>query len=321
GEEVLGLLDSLRPHEPLRDGPTAAPPYQEGGRRAGDRSRHGDERADHRTVEQSREHRHEEPWDRREQDLQGLDGEQHERAPRAGVANPTLDPLPLEIRREHESQHRDRAQDGDGGQNQTDARTAPPAPRRARGFCSGFLPRGWDHSGELYASARGPGSRNFLRDTGPPRRGFDISPEAVTAASFILCGMNDPFGARSTLKVGGRSYEIHRLDAHARAGLPIERLPYSLKILIENLLRTLDGRVVRAEDVEAVARWNPAAEPDREIAFTPSRVLLQDFTGVPAVVDLAAMRDAMATLGGDPKKINPLQPAELVIDHSVQVDE
>ena len=133
--------------------------------------------------------------------------------------------------------------------------------------------------------------------------------------------MTDPFGARSTLKVGGRSYEIHRLDALARAGLPIERLPYSLKILLENLLRTLDGRVVRAEDVEAVARWNPAAEPDREIAFTPSRVLLQDFTGVPAVVDLAAMRDAMATLGGDPKKINPLQPAELVIDHSVQVDE
>ena len=133
--------------------------------------------------------------------------------------------------------------------------------------------------------------------------------------------MTDPFGARSTLKVGGRSYEIHRLDALARAGLPVERLPYSLKILVENLLRTLDGRIVRPEDVEAIARWNPAAEPDREIAFTPSRVLLQDFTGVPAVVDLAAMRDAMATLGGDPKKINPLQPAELVIDHSVQVDE
>src|SRR5207249_9916269 len=96
---------------------------------------------------------------------------------------------------------------------------------------------------------------------------------------------------------------------------------YSMRILLENLLRTMDGRVVRAEDVEAVARWNPASEPSREIAFTPSRVLLQDFTGVPAVVDLAAMRDAMATLGGDPKKINPLQPAELVIDHSVQVDE
>ncbi len=133
--------------------------------------------------------------------------------------------------------------------------------------------------------------------------------------------MNDPFGARSTLAVGGRSYEIYRLQALARGGLSIERLPYSLKILLENLLRTLDGRTVKADDVEALARWNPRAEPDREIAFTPSRVLLQDFTGVPAVVDLAAMRDAMADLGGDPKRINPLQPAELVIDHSVQVDE
>jgi aconitate hydratase len=133
--------------------------------------------------------------------------------------------------------------------------------------------------------------------------------------------MTDPFGARSTLSVGGRSFRIHRLDALDRAGLPVARLPYSMKILLENLLRRVDGRVVRAEDVEAVARWNPAAEPDREIAFAPARVLLQDFTGVPAVVDLAAMRDAMADLGGDPSKINPLQPAELVIDHSVQVDE
>jgi aconitate hydratase len=133
--------------------------------------------------------------------------------------------------------------------------------------------------------------------------------------------MTDPFGARSTLGVGGRSYSIYRLDALDRAGLPVARLPYSMKILLENLLRRVDGRVVRAEDVEAVARWNPAAEPDREIAFAPARVLLQDFTGVPAVVDLAAMRDAMADLGGDPSKINPLQPAELVIDHSVQVDE
>ncbi|HLQ67010.1 MAG TPA: aconitate hydratase AcnA [Candidatus Limnocylindrales bacterium] len=133
--------------------------------------------------------------------------------------------------------------------------------------------------------------------------------------------MTDPFKARSTLGVGGRTYSIYRLDALDRAGLPVARLPYSMKILLENLLRRVDGRVVRAEDVEAVARWNPAAEPDREIAFAPARVLLQDFTGVPAVVDLAAMRDAMADLGGDPSKINPLQPAELVIDHSVQVDE
>ena len=133
--------------------------------------------------------------------------------------------------------------------------------------------------------------------------------------------MNDPFKARSTLTVDGRPYTIHRLGAVGDAGMPLARLPYSLKILLENLLRHLDGRVVRAEDVEAVARWEPKAEPDREIAFTPARVLLQDFTGVPAVVDLAAMRDAMAALGGDPTKINPLQPAELVIDHSVQVDE
>ncbi len=133
--------------------------------------------------------------------------------------------------------------------------------------------------------------------------------------------MNDRFGARSALDVDGRAYEIFRLDALSKAGLPVDRLPYSMRILLENLLRTLDDRTVRAEDVEAVARWEPTAEPSREIAFTPSRVLLQDFTGVPAVVDLAAMRDAMARLGGDPKRINPLQPAELVIDHSVQVDE
>ena len=133
--------------------------------------------------------------------------------------------------------------------------------------------------------------------------------------------MADPFGARSTLAVDGRSFRIARLAALESAGFPVARLPYSLKILLENLLRRVDGAVVRAEDVEALARWEAAAEPDREIAFAPARVLLQDFTGVPAVVDLAAMRDAMADLGGDPAKINPLQPAELVIDHSVQVDE
>ncbi len=133
--------------------------------------------------------------------------------------------------------------------------------------------------------------------------------------------MNDHFGARANLSVGGTNYEIFRLSALSEAGHPIEQLPYSMKILLENLLRTMDGRVVRAEDVEAVAGWEPSAEPSREIAFTPSRVLLQDFTGVPAVVDLAAMRDAMSELGGEAERINPLQPAELVIDHSVQVDE
>ena len=132
--------------------------------------------------------------------------------------------------------------------------------------------------------------------------------------------MTNTFGARSTLKVGGRTFEIFRLDALARAGIDVHRLPYSLRILLENLLRTEDGVIVTAEDIEALARWSPGSGLAREIAFTPARVLLQDFTGVPAVVDLAAMRDAMADLGGDPSRINPLQPVELVVDHSVQVD-
>src|SRR3954469_13336733 len=130
----------------------------------------------------------------------------------------------------------------------------------------------------------------------------------------------DSFGARSTLSVGGRDLEIYRLDA-LQSKFDVARLPYSLKILLENLLRTEDGVAVRAEDVEALATWAASDEPSREISFTPARVLMQDFTGVPAVVDLAAMRDAMAEQGGDPAKIEPLVPAELVIDHSVQVDE
>ncbi|HLZ44821.1 MAG TPA: aconitate hydratase AcnA [Gemmatimonadales bacterium] len=129
------------------------------------------------------------------------------------------------------------------------------------------------------------------------------------------------FGSRATLKSGARSYEIFRVDALERRGLSIARLPYSLRILLENLLRREDGRVVRAEDVEKLARWEPLKLPDEEIAFMPARVLLQDFTGVPAVVDLAAMRDAIAKMGGDPRRVNPLLPAELVIDHSVIVDE
>jgi len=129
------------------------------------------------------------------------------------------------------------------------------------------------------------------------------------------------FHSRSTLRVGSKDYEIYRLDALDKQGLSTTRLPFSLRILLENLLRTEDGKTVKADEIRALAQWNPKAEPDKEIAFTPSRVLLQDFTGVPAVVDLAAMRDAMKKLGGDPRKINPLQPAELVIDHSVQVDE
>ena len=131
--------------------------------------------------------------------------------------------------------------------------------------------------------------------------------------------MADSFNARSTLDVGGTQYEIFRLDCLADRFDP-GRLPFSLKILLENLLRHEDGGDVTAGDIEALAGWDAGAEPSVEIAFTPSRVLLQDFTGVPAVVDLAAMRDAMRTLGGDPSKINPLSPVELVIDHSVQVD-
>src|SRR5882724_9395467 len=129
------------------------------------------------------------------------------------------------------------------------------------------------------------------------------------------------FGARATLKAAGRSYEIFRLDAVERRGLSIARLPYSLRILLENLLRLEDGRVVRPEDIEKLGRWDPLKVPDEEIAFIPARVLLQDFTGVPAVVDLAAMRDAIVQMGGDPKRVNPQLPAELVIDHSVIVDE
>src|SRR5579884_623199 len=129
------------------------------------------------------------------------------------------------------------------------------------------------------------------------------------------------FGSRSTLRVGNKEYEIYRIDAVDKQGILTKHLPYSLRILLENLLRTEDGRAVKAEDVKNLAAWDGKKTPDREIAFTPSRVLLQDFTGVPAVVDLAAMRDAMEELKGDPSLINPLQPAELVIDHSVQVDE
>ncbi|MBW8773217.1 MAG: aconitate hydratase, partial [Gemmatimonadetes bacterium] len=133
--------------------------------------------------------------------------------------------------------------------------------------------------------------------------------------------MANSFGSRSSLRVGTREFVIYRLDAVAQAGYDIARLPFSLRILLENLLRTEDGRFVKDADIRALASWDPKATPSAEIAFMPARVLLQDFTGVPAVVDLAAMRDAMKNLGGNPTKINPLLPVELVIDHSVQVDE
>ncbi len=132
---------------------------------------------------------------------------------------------------------------------------------------------------------------------------------------------SDSFHAKSTLDVDGRSYTIYGLAALEKAGFSgVSRLPFSLKILLENLVRCEDGRSVTKDDIAALANWKPAGGAAREIAYRPARVLLQDFTGVPCVVDLAAMRDAMAVLGGDPKRINPLQPVELVIDHSVQVD-
>ncbi len=130
----------------------------------------------------------------------------------------------------------------------------------------------------------------------------------------------DSFGAKSTLDVNGKSYEIFRLDAVTGEGLDVASLPFSLKVLLENLLRTEDGADITADDIKAIAGWDADADPSQEIQFTPARVIMQDFTGVPCVVDLATMREAMADLGGDPTKINPLAPAEMVIDHSVIAD-
>jgi aconitate hydratase len=134
-----------------------------------------------------------------------------------------------------------------------------------------------------------------------------------------MCMSQNSFGAKDTLEVGGQSYEIFRLDA-LQQRFDVARLPFSLKVLLENLLRTEGNGSVDAQDIEALAGWDAGAQPSKEIAFSPARVLMQDFTGVPAVVDLAAMRDAIAEMGGDAALINPLAPAELVIDHSVQVD-
>jgi aconitate hydratase len=131
----------------------------------------------------------------------------------------------------------------------------------------------------------------------------------------------DSFGTRKPLKVGSESYDIFRLDLLEKAGFKnVSRLPVSLKVLLENLLRQEDSHHVNKVDIEALAKWDPKAKPEKEIAFMPARVLMQDLTGVPAIVDLAAMREAMNRLGGDPKRINPLAPVDLVIDHSVQVD-
>src|SRR3569623_740182 len=132
----------------------------------------------------------------------------------------------------------------------------------------------------------------------------------------------DSFGSRATITVDGRTYTIFRLDAlNTIAGSTAAKLPVTLKVLLENLLRNEDDAFVKRADIETLAKWDPKAGAERELAFRTSRVLLQDFTGVPAVGDLAAMREASAALGGNPARINPLQPVDLVIDHSVQVDE
>src|SRR6185312_4897250 len=145
-------------------------------------------------------------------------------------------------------------------------------------------------------------------------------PAAVTAdRSCKELAMTDTFSTRTTLEAGGKRYQIASL-AKLGERFNLARLPYSMKILLENLLRHEDGVNVTAKEIEAVANWNAKKEPDTEIAFMPARVVLQDFTGVPCVVDFAAMRDAIVRLGGDANQINPLAPAELVIDHSVQVD-
>src|SRR3546814_6252070 len=137
---------------------------------------------------------------------------------------------------------------------------------------------------------------------------------------MLAVASQDSVGAKSTRDVDGKSYEMYRRDAVKGEGIDVESLPVSLKVLLENLLRTEDGADITAEDIKALAGWDADAEPSKEIQFTPARVIMQDFTGVPCVVDLATMREAMADLGGDPSRINPLAPAEMVIDHSVIAD-
>src|SRR4051812_14617678 len=149
---------------------------------------------------------------------------------------------------------------------------------------------------------------------------MDRDQTGTTSQEMTAVASQDSFGAKSTLDVDGTSYEIFRLDAVQGEGLDVASLPFSLKVLLENLLRTEDGADITADDIRALAGWDADAEPDKEIQFTPARVIMQDFTGVPCVVDLATMREAMADLGGDPSKINPLAPAEMVIDHSVIAD-
>src|SRR3954463_3288197 len=150
---------------------------------------------------------------------------------------------------------------------------------------------------------------------GTSRRSF-IARRTIEGEAQAVAASKDSFGARSTLDVDGTEYDIFRLDAGEGAG----RVPFSLKVLRETPPRTEDGANITADHIRALANWDPSAEPDQEIQFTPARVVMQDFTGVPCIVDLATMREAMAEIGGDPDKINPLAPAEMVIDHSVIAD-
>src|SRR5690349_7245444 len=144
--------------------------------------------------------------------------------------------------------------------------------------------------------------------------------ELTERTARMAIGAGNSFGTRDKLNVGAQTFEIHRLELlEKKIHCTLAKLPFSLRILLENLLRCEDGRFVKPDDIRALANWTPGA-PEKEIAFMPARVLLQDFTGVPAVVDLAAMREAVNKIGGNPKRINPLFPVELVIDHSVQVD-
>src|SRR5262245_58542400 len=195
-----------------------------------------------------------------------------------------------------------------------------PAERRSG---SNLIPRTWQQYG-------GQMGRSFAGDFSLRRPWHCGAKETNVPARFSTRKINkgnrpvpsrDSFKCRKTLKVGSKSYVYFSLPTAEKNGLKgISRLPNSMKILLENLLRYEDGRTVTAEDIKAVVSWLKTRTSDREIAFRPARVLMQDFTGVPAVVDLAAMRDAMKAMNGDPQKINPLAPVDLVIDHSVQVD-
>src|SRR5262245_39595497 len=201
-------------------------------------------------------------------------------------------------------------------------------------LCTKFMSRwpvwpsllhGWllDCARSARISAKGDGqSGSRDGDSGAARqRAADVSVVRFAFSRIARMPTVNSFGTRTALAVGSKSYQIYSLPDLQKAGFPdTARLPYSMKILLENLLRHEDGRFVKAADIEALARWDVKSTAQKEISFAPARVLLQDFTGVPAVVDLAAMRDGIVRLGGDPARVNPLQPVELVIDHSVQVD-